>query len=280
VIAIIESGSSKADWYLMNRDKNLNLSHQSNGLNPLIINNLHAEILRISSTHFQKEAALVDQVYFYGAGCSNELLISKVQQALQNSFTGAQVFVASDLDGAAKAVCKKEPGNVGILGTGSNACYFDGNKVTRKSISGGYLLGDEGSGFIIGKELIKQYMRGTLTSDQSTIFESHYTSTKNLLNEIYSHKRPNEFIASFAPQLRHWGAKERLRMLVPIFENYLEKQITPCYDTNDPVINFIGSIAFHYQKELKQSLNSFSLQLGRILMKPIDELISFHLEMN
>lgn len=278
MIAIIESGSTKSDWYLLNSDKSTNLSHQSKGLNPIIINDLRTEISNITTNHFDHLKTQIEHIYFYGAGCSDQVLISKVNQALSDTFPQAKISVDSDLVGAVKAICHDKEGNVGILGTGSNACYFDGKEIIKKASGAGYLLGDEGSGFAIGKELTKQYVRGVLKTDHVAIFEKSVPNTESLINQIYSHAKPNELIASFAAQLQQWDAVDRVRFLVPIFEEYVENLILPTYNKNDSNINFVGSIAFHYQKELKQSLNSFSLQLGKILSKPIDELISYHLE--
>lgn len=52
--------------------------------------------------------------------------------------------------GAARAVCGHKEGLACILGTGMNSCLFDGNHMTKNVPSLGFILGDEGSGAVMG----------------------------------------------------------------------------------------------------------------------------------
>jgi hypothetical protein len=42
-------------------------------------------------------------------------------------------------------------------------------------------------------------------------------------------------------------------------------------------VHFVGSIAFYLKDELEQVLNSYGIQLGNVLRRPIDGLIAYHI---
>ncbi|MDE6371575.1 MAG: ATPase, partial [Duncaniella sp.] len=102
----------------------------------------------------------VTDVWFYGAGCREGQPIENVRRSLAGRFKDANVSVASDMLGAARAVCGNRPGIVGILGTGSNSCHYDGMRITANVSPLGYILGDEGSGAVLGKLFLGRMFKG------------------------------------------------------------------------------------------------------------------------
>ena len=60
---------------------------------------------------------------------------------------------------------------VSILGTGSNCSYFDGKVLHQKVQSLGYIVMDDCSGNVFGKELIRKYYFNKMPKELSVEFE-------------------------------------------------------------------------------------------------------------
>ena len=162
MIFIIESGSTKSDWVLID-DKNNQSFYKTIGFNPYF----HSSA--IIDSEIRKNAELIalvdeiDRIYFYGAGCSSEELNNIVHNGLSSVFTSAKIIVEHDLLACAYATYDGSPGISCILGTGSNSCYFDGNDLIEEVPALGYVLGDEGSGSYFGKFLLSSYLYNKAT---------------------------------------------------------------------------------------------------------------------
>ena len=84
------------------------------------------------------------------------------------------------------------------MGTGSNSCYFDGENLKIKLPSLGILIGDEGSGSAIGKQLVRRFFMQKLPQDLHEEFENTYHLTiDEALKNMYHSTRPNAFLADF-----------------------------------------------------------------------------------
>lgn len=141
----------------------------------------------------------VDEIYYYGTGCSNPDNIKMVKKVFKNVFSEAAVAVDHDLMAAAKALCGKEKGIACILGSGSNSCYYNGKKIVKNSPGLGYILGDEGSGAYLGKKIIQYYLYNTFDEDLRSRFDAKFVTNKTeILNAVYKKPLPNRYMASFA----------------------------------------------------------------------------------
>ena len=127
---IADSGSTKTAWCLMT-DESRQTQVTTQGINPYqqteedIVAVIRNELLPQIATN--TESGL--KIHFYGAGCTPEAS-PKVAKALQQVFgQESRVEVQSDMLGAARALCGHQPGIVAILGTGSNSCQYDGEKI-------------------------------------------------------------------------------------------------------------------------------------------------------
>src|SRR5690554_4064450 len=129
MILIVESGSTKADFVLINQNGQLLLSFQTMGLNPLFLSTEQIQNQLKSQVDLMRFSEKIEQVYFFGAGCRAEKLNLVVQKAFEDSLQNAHCQVDSDLMAACLSVSFQRKSLVGILGTGSNACYFDSEKV-------------------------------------------------------------------------------------------------------------------------------------------------------
>ncbi|MDR0799821.1 MAG: ATPase, partial [Dysgonamonadaceae bacterium] len=165
MILIADSGSTKTHWILAAADGALQ-SCVTRGINPFFLDK--PAIINLLETEFMLPKEAIAAVYFYGAGCTPET-IPGVIDALGTHFQSDTIEVHSDMLAAAHSLSRKEEGIVCILGTGSNSCHYDGEKIIDNVYSLGYVLGDEGSGAVLGKKLVADILRGTSSPKHSPL---------------------------------------------------------------------------------------------------------------
>ena len=272
LLSIADSGSSKTDWLaLLERETQ---SFHSKGLNPVVVSEAFiATKLQATFSNISWNKA-VTQIYFYGAGCWNEATCRKLANQLIPLFPKATIAVASDLVGAVKATCGDQVGITCILGTGSNSCWYDGTHVKDQIPSLGYQLGDEGGGAYLGKQLLRHYFYRELPASLQQDFIKKYPITKQeVLHNLHQQQGGNRYLASFAPFLKERQQHPFVNNLLKnSFDEFLTRHVFkyPCYQ--QVPIHFIGSIAFHFQDILKERLALHKMQLGKIMVKPIQGL--------
>lgn len=270
---IVESGSTKADWVEVEPSGETRL-HKTLGINPttqdVLLNFQQNETLASALENCNK-------IFFYGAGVSNDSSRDRIKNWLFQANTEAHIYVESDMLGAARACCGHEKGIVGILGTGSNSCVYDGQSITSVIPSLGYILSDEGSGVHIGKEILRAYFYKLMPVQIRTKFDEQYHLHKNeLLDNVYRSAEGSKYIASFASFLIGADEDWKIFILNKVFREFVEYRIlTMNYPDHYP-IHFIGSIAFHHQKYLKNVMLEFGLTTGNIIEQPIHKLIEYH----
>jgi len=272
---IIDSGGSTCDWAVLENERLVD-TFMTQGMHPM-----KSDIASITHRVFQKHASVkgADDIYFYGAGTSTPLLINRIKASFKDHLNNNQkLHIESDLLGAARALCGKNRGLVCILGTGSNTAIYDGAQLTKTVASGGYLLGDEGSGYHLSKTLIINYLRNNLSVTGTAIFQQ-YIKGKNidLVNSIYTSQKPNAYIASFTQLLPLLPDMDKRNCVLPCFKEFIHKRVIPIQYT-DIGLFFTGSIAFHFKKELEEALKTVNLRPEKVEPKPIEALIEYHIE--
>lgn len=278
---IVDSGSTKTDWCFAESSDVYVLVH-TDGINPVVQS--YDEMLSVVQEQMLPRAkqqsldlASLDEVYFYGAGCTSELR-SVVEKAL-HVVVGEKpsVFVDSDLLAAARALCGTDSGIACILGTGSNSCYYDGEEIKEHTPALGYILGDEGSGAVLGRNFINGILKGTLSQNlRDEFLEEYQTSQADIIDKVYHSATPNRFLASLSKFiLSHIDDDCLETLVVRNFENFIISNIRS-YSEAKPVINAVGSIAFLYRKQLKQAAMSQGYELGKILKSPLEGLLDYH----
>ncbi len=276
MILVADSGSTKTSWRLL--ESNVDISDAS-GINPFVLNRdeIIAQLRAELEVSIKKEE--VSQIYFYGAGCSNKQRCDIVKEALVSIFPDVQIEVNHDLLAAARATCKNESGIACILGTGSNSCYYDGEKIMDNVPSLGYILGDEGSGYHIGKELVKSFIYRELPKEIEHIFKEKFDITKEVvLENVYFKSAPNRYIAQFAKFAKEQVEDEYIeRLVMNCFDSFIDRHILKYPESKNLKINFVGSIAFEFRAVLEKALKKRNLDLGLVIKSPIDELVSYHL---
>jgi glucosamine kinase len=277
MILVIDSGSTKSDWVLI-KDGKSNQRFETIGFNPLFHDSAFIAENIQHNPELIKIASAIQAVYFYGAACSSSERKTVVSKGLQAFFINATISVEHDLAAAAFATYNGSPSIACILGTGSNSCYFDGNHVSQMIPSLGFILGDEGSGSFFGKKLLSAFLYHHLPEELNIAFQKKYGLNKEIIfDKVYKQPNVNVFLASFMPFYReHKNHPFCHKILVDGLELFLQTHVA-CYPNNKILpIHFVGSVAYHFESELKQAAQNTGVLMGEIIHKPIDGLVRYH----
>ena len=275
MILIADSGSTKTDWCLSAQRKQLQRI-TTLGLNPYFLTEeeigqeIRSSLLPELLTH------TINALYFYGAGCLPEK-IPMMQNVLGSIFDTKTIEVNSDMLAAARGLCGKDSGIVCILGTGSNSCYYDGEQIVSNISPLGYILGDEGSGAVLGKLLVGDLLKNQLPEGLKEKFLHEFDLTPGMIIErVYRQPFPNRFLASLSPFLLRNIEELTIRTLVLNgFQSFLTRNVIQ-YDYRRFPVYFTGSIAYYYRDILKEAVLTMGMQLGGIMKNPMDGLVKYH----
>lgn len=233
----------------------------------------HPEILAISKN--------IEQVWFYGAGCSSEKLNKKVFDGLTKVFKNAYINIDHDLKAAAFATYQGIPHIVCILGTGSNSCFFDGEEVYEKVPALAYILGDEGSASSIGKQLCADWIYNRMPSELSLAFSKQYdTSKEEILEKVYNQKHANVYLASFSKFAGEYSKHSYIKNIVKEgFQKFLKIHVL-CFNEakNRVPVSFVGSVAKAFESILIEECSNLNINYGRTQAKPVNLLVGYHIE--
>ena len=277
MILIADGGSTKADWVLLDKSGELVLKTRTGGLNPAVFD---AELMKERIQENKELASSMDKitkVYFYGAGCGTEKPTLLLKSIFESFFINAIVEVKEDTYAAAYAVTS-EPGIVCILGTGSNSCYFDGEKVDVRIPSLGYILMDEASGNYFGKKLIRDYYYHKMPEHLAKQFEKEFDLNADTIKKnIYKEDNPNTYLAHYAEFiLRNERNVYFNKVLHKGMKDFFKNKILPYKESQNLPVHFVGSIAFFAQDIIKDVARFNMIKLGNIIRRPIDGLIEYH----
>ena len=186
--------------------------------------------------------------------------------------------VYSDLLGAARAVCGRREGIACILGTGANSCLYDGERIVQNTPALGYILGDEGSGAVLGRRLLNALYKGRLPQHLREAFEQETSLTmSDVIERVYRQPLANRFLASLSPFVaRHLDEPALRNMVIDHFREFLRHNVAP-YNAPQLPVGFVGSMAFHYQAELREAAHQEGFIMGDVMKSPIDGLLRYHL---
>lgn len=269
---IVESGSTKADWVIVDSDGSHQM-YKTDGINP----STHTLFPIITDETFIDMVAKADDIFFYGAGADDLSSPDRIQKWLQPFGFSGRTEVKSDLYAAARACSGHAASIVCILGTGSNSCVYDGTEIIEAIPSLGYIFSDEGGGVHLGKEIIKDYFYGNMPDAEKNQFESMYHLTKSqVIEEVYRNNRGSKYIASFALFLTHVDGVWKDTLIKRVFREFVHVRILKYSNYQNLPIVFVGSIAFHYQNVLEEVLSEFGLHASAIIRQPIINLIDYH----
>lgn len=278
MIAIVDGGSTKCDWVILENSGKISQKTESIGFNPNIINAdlIPQEIEKNPQLFLIKNQ--LDYIYFYGSGCGTVENALFVETQLQKVFPYAKVTVKEDLAAAAYAAYNGKPAIVCILGTGSNSCYFDGESIRRDLPSLGFLIGDEGSGSALGKHLVRRFFMKKLPQDLHQEFvETYHLTIEDAIKNMYHNPRANAYLAEFNKFVVQRKQHPYFQnMVFDEMKNFFEYQVLPYEEAREAEINFIGSIAYYYEDILRAAAAELNLTVGHIVQKPIESLVEYH----
>ena len=246
---IADSGSTKVDWRAIKDDGSI-VEISTEGINPVFIT--PEEIVKILSQKLLPVIGPgVKNVYFYGAGVVSPQLIATLSESFKKVFPESETFAASDVLAAARALCGHNPGIACIMGTGSNSCFYDGENIAKNVRAGGFILGDEASGGVLGKKLISDFIKGLLPAHIQAEFDKRYDlDYMKVVEKVYKQPMPSRFLASFAPFINEFIADPYMENLVNTsFDEFFKRNISQ-YDYKNHTVNFVGSIAYYFKDKL------------------------------
>lgn len=275
-ILIADSGATKTHWKLIGNA--VNEDFYTSGISPFYLTAEDIIGLLRNSLPAQLIEKQIDFLFYYGTGCSQSDKIAIVHYALQQVFNANIVAVEHDLLAAARATCGNDKGITCILGTGSNSCLFNGHEIEDNIPSLGFILGDEGSGAWFGRKLLQAYFYRELPEDLQQSFEQTFPFSKELILEnVYSTKTPNAYVATFMPFLTNYQEHTYIHnLLLNGFSEFLQKMVLKYSNASVLPIHFIGSVAFLNQPILLKALQKCKLKCGNILKDPMEGLIKYH----
>ena len=274
---IADSGSTKTAWCLSCGNQIIK-QFETAGINPFF--QTEEEI-----TTQLKEALLpqivgndVENVYFYGAGCADPVKNNALGAVLMSVIGAKMAFVASDMLGAARGLLGGERGIACILGTGANSGVYDGEALVKGVYAGGYILGDEGSGGVLGKLLISDWVKKQMPQDiYDALTEEYGLTYLGIVDRVYKQPFPNRWLAQFTKFMSARRENEYIHnLLVGAFKAFFERNIKQYEEWKELEVGFIGSIAFYFNAELREAAEMCGIKLGKVMQNPIDGLVEYH----
>ena len=282
MIAVVYSGSNNAGWRLADRDKTI-ASFNTNAINPYFNDEKYIASLLNKNINLIHHAEEIKRIYFYGAGASSNELQQVIMRGLSSFFKFAKITVEHDMAGAAIACCRNTPGIVGICGSGSNAAWYDGKRVTPNNYGLGYILADEGSGNWLGRQVIKEFMSETLPPDMMKIFARRYeTDRKILLEKVYRQKQPALYLSSFTDFYSDNKADIYLRNIIKKgFTKLIHTYLLPLQRQQpDAPVYFTGTVAANFQDILHEAATDSGIRITAVVKEPINNLLTYYSNKN
>lgn len=279
MILIADCGSTKVDWCVLDGEEIL-CRFETPGMNAVILTK-EEMAQRINDYLKDKLPSNISSVFFYGAGCVSKEVCNNVADAIKATVAADTVQVSTDLLGAARALCQRMPGIACILGTGSNACFYDGEKIVKNVSPLGYILGDEGSGAVLGKILVGNVLKNQLPKDLCEKFLKQYDlNALEIIRRVYRAPEGNRFLASLTPFLSENIERQEIRDMTQMaFEQFFKRNVDQLVEEFVPsyrVVNFVGSIAHYFRPIIEEAAKAHNTKVGTILRNPMEGLIKFH----
>jgi len=278
---LVDSGSTKADWIAIDEDGKVLFTTQTLGLNPEILEG--EEIIERINDRFDilQNKDKATHLFFYGAGCGTDRMKINLSRVFQGYFTNAIISVHEDTYAAVYATTPKgEEAIVSILGTGSNCSFFDGKALHQKVQSLGYIVMDDCSGNVFGKELIRKYYFNKMPKELALEFEKEYNLDADFIkNKLYKEPNPNAYLATFAKFLIQNKEHEFCKKIIfKGMKSFVKNYIRQFDNCKEVPVHFVGSIAFYLKDELQITFDKYEMKLGNVLRRPIDGLIAYHVK--
>ncbi len=282
MILVIFTGSRYADWRLAEKGKVLH-GFRTTGINSYIQDENFINQLLNKNTHLLYNAEKVKKIFFFGAGASSKDRQEKITTVFSSFFKHAKIKVYHDLQASAISTLGDEKGIVGIIGSGSNAAYFNGRKIIENNYGLGYILADEASTNWLGQHLLRDFLTDTLPQGiREKLVHKHNIDRKIILEKTYNSPNPNIFLTSFSDFIDENRNDPYISGIIKKgLEIYVTQYLLPLVDSYpDAQIGITGSVAFNYKEWLLEIANEYHLNIKVIIKEPIQNLIKYYINKN
>lgn len=276
MIIVADSGGSKIEWRFLKKDGTIGQAY-SPGFNPYYQPLDHLNSI-VQEHLVPKIDEPVDKIFYYGTGVSSDKNVKIIQDAFSKYWPKAHIEIGWDLLAAARALCGQERGIACILGTGSNSCLYDGEKIIDNVANLGWILADEGSGTYIGKQFIFDYFRKEMPDKIASQFHQRFPFTREeVLEKVYKDEKPGAFLASFTRFIfQHLDDAYCYKLIYNSFADFYQNNVMKYDDYKNTKVHFTGSVAFYFSDILRQVANDKGITVKNILEGPIAGLTLYH----
>lgn len=273
---IADSGATSTDWVLLNNKKTTTIS--TTGISPYLMDTAAIAALLEAQLVPKLKGVTIDEIYYYGTGCSGAENRKRIQVALKKVFQAKNIQIKTDMEAAAISMSAGEKSITCILGTGSNSAYFNGKKVIKSNPSLGFILGDEGSGAWLGRKVIQYFLNKTFDAELASKFtEMFNVDYADILDKVYRQPLPNRYLASFAVFLsENRGHYMVENILEDGINDFITQHLFKYRESWLYPIHFCGSIAYNFRDVLLETLQNYELEAGKIVCSPIEGLVQYH----
>lgn len=273
---IADSGSTNCPWVVASEGKRIN-TITTEGINPFYQTEQQIVDIICNDLLPHIEDDKIQEIYFYSAGCAFPEKIAMVRNALEAHFQSATIEINTDLLAAARASCGKEDGVACILGTGSNSCLYDGQKIVKNVSPLGFILGDEGSGATICKIFMGNLLKNQYATSLHDEFLAYYhTSPQEIMENIYRKPFPNRYLAQFTRFIaEHINEPMMYDLVFNAFIGFITRNVMQ-YEYKSYPVYFTGSVAWYFADVLRDACLASGILPADIQQSPMDGLIHFH----
>lgn len=276
MILLADGGSTKVDWRLVEGTKEIK-QISTKGANPFFRSreDISEEIKKVINPVLNGHT--IDSVHFFGAGCASPEKNKIVRDAIADNIKTSHIEVNSDLVAAAKGLCGTKKGIACILGTGSNSCFYDGEEIVENVSPLGYVLGDEGSGAVLGRLFLGACLKNQLTKGLKEKFLREFNLTPAaILDMVYRQPLANRFLASLSPFLvENIHDKTVYDLVYNAFKDFFVKNVMQ-YDYKNNDVHFTGSVAYYHKDLVRKVGADLHIKVGIISQSPMEGLIKYY----
>ncbi|MBV2227296.1 MULTISPECIES: hypothetical protein [Sphingobacterium] len=282
MIAVVFSGSRYADWRLAEKGRILH-GFRTTGINPYIQDERFIFQLLNKNTQLINNAEKIRKIYFFGAGASSKERQEKIEKVFSNFFKNAKVKASHDMLASAISTFGNEKGIIGIIGSGSNAAYYNGRKVVENNYGLGYILADEASTNWQARQILKDFLTESMPQGfREKLLHKHNIDRKVILDKTYNSPNPNIFLTSFADFILENKDDPYMEGIIKKgLEKYVKTYLVPLSETYpDSTLNFTGSVANNYADWLREIAKENHLAVGTIIREPVQNLVKYFINKN
>lgn len=280
MILIADGGSSSIKWCLLEKTEKVT-EFTTTGINPIMLTyeEMSQRIADEVRPQFKMPLEMIERIFYYGAGCCGGEYNRVVEKSLKRTFASSVIAVDSDMAGAARALCGTQPGIACILGTGSNSCLYDGDKIIDSIAPLGYILGDEGSGAVLGRMLISDVFKKQLPQELCLKFREKFDlDLDTVIRRVYGSPEANRFLASLTPFLSEYIEEPAIhRLVLNAFKAFFVRNVAHYMAYKTLPVNFVGSVAYHFRDVLGEAAAAIDCHIGKVIPSPMEGLVGYHL---